>query len=148
MATQALARSGFLLAIASIVSCSSGNSAAISTPVSATPTPPPVSSPAPRSTPNTLSGIVYESTGAGPVAIAGVEVYCDGCGSPEGHTFANTGSDGRYSFSWTYDGLVPLLVRKDGYSVVSSSHTFPDGTGTRVATVNGDTQFDIQLSRR
>jgi len=148
MTTQALARSAFLLAVASIVSCSSGNSVPTSTPVSATPIPPPVSSPAPRSAPNTLSGIVYESTGAGRVAIAGVEVYCDGCGSPDGHTFANTGSDGRYSFSWTYDGLVPLLVRKAGYSVVGSSREFPDGTGTRVATVNGDTQFDIQLSPR
>ena len=147
MSIQALARSGIFIAAASIVSCSS-NSVAISTPVSATPIPPPVSSPVPRPAPNTLSGIVYESTGAGRVAIAGVEVYCDSCGSPDGHTFANTASDGRYSFSWTYDGLVPLLVRKAGYSVVGSSREFPDGTGTRVATVNGDTQFDIQLSPR
>lgn len=146
MITQPLAPLGLLLAVASIVSCT-GAYVPVSNPVSPTSVPP-VSSPAPRSAPNTLSGIVYESTAAGPVAISGVEVYCDGCGSPDGHTFANTGSDGRYSFSWTYDGLVPLLVRKDGYAVVGASQTFPDGTGTRVATVNGDTQFDIQLSRR
>ena len=147
MTTGALARSGFLLAAASIVSCS-GKSVAISTPVSATPIPPPVSAPAAVSSPNTLRGIVFESTAAGRVAVAGVEVYCDGCGSPTGHTFAYTDTTGGYSFSWAFDGVVPLLVRKDGYSVVGASGTFPDGTGVRNATVRGDTQFDIELARR
>jgi hypothetical protein len=148
MTTQALARSGFLLAVASIVSCSSGNSVPTSTPVSATPVPPPVSAPVPASSPHTLRGIVFESTAAGRVAVAGVEVYCDGCGSPTGHTFAYTETDGSYSFSWAFDGAIPLLVRKEGYSVLGASGTFPDGTGIRIVTIRGDTQFDIELARR
>jgi hypothetical protein len=146
MTTQALARCGILLAAASTVSCS--NSDTFSTPVSATPIPPPVSAPAPVPTPNTLRGIVFESTAAGRVAVAGVQVYCDSCGSPDGHTFAYTETDGSYSFSWAFDGVVPLLVKKDGYSVLAASSTFPDGTGVRLATVRGDTQFDIELARR
>ena len=148
MTTQTLTRSGLLLAVASIVSCSGGNPVGLSTPVSATPIPPPISAPAPAATPNTLRGIVFESTAAGRVAVAGVEVYCDGCGSPDGHTFVYTATDGTYSFSWTYDGVVPLLVRKDGYSVLGASRSFPDGTGVRNALVIGDTQFDIELARR
>ena len=91
---------------------------------------------------------MFETTAAGRVAVAGVEVYCDGCGSPNGHTFAYTATDGSYSFAWTYDGVVPLLVRKDGYSVLGALRIFPDGTGVRNALVIGDTQFDIELSRR
>ena len=148
MTSRALAHSGFLLAVASIVSCSSGNSVRISTPVSATPIPPPVSAPAPAATSNTLRGIVFESKDAGRVAVPGVEVYCDACGSPSGHTFAYTDTDGSYSFSWTYDGVLSVLVRKDGYAVVGATRTHPDGTGERSVRVIGDTQFDIELARR
>lgn len=148
MTTQTLTRSGLVLALASIINCSSGNSVPFSTPVSATPIPPPVSAPPTVAAPNTLRGIVFESTAAGRIAVAGVQVYCDSCGSPVGHTFAYTEADGSYSFSWAYNGVVPLLVKKDGYSVLGASNNFPDGTGVRNATVFGDTQFDIELARR
>ena len=96
----------------------------------------------------TLSGIVYELSSSGRVPIEGVEVYCDGCGSEVGHTFAYTNASGFYSFGWAYNGVIPLLVRKTGYQVVNPGGTFPDGTGTRHATVNGDTTFDIQVAPR
>ena len=47
----------------------------------------------------TLSGIVYEMTSSGRVPIEGVEVYCDGCGSEFGHTFAYTDASGFYSLA-------------------------------------------------
>ena len=97
--------------------------------------------------PHTLSGVVSEVTPAGLVPVEGVEVYCDACGE-FGHTFAHTDTLGSYSFSLVYNGVTPLLIRKEGYAVVDPSGTFPDGAGRRNATVNGDTRFDIQLVRR
>lgn len=88
-----------------------------------------------------LSGVVFERTPTGTAPIEGVEVYCDGCGSPYGHTFAYTGADGFYSFSYTYSGTNPLLIRKAGYGPVQGSQSgYP--------MVNGDTRFDIELARR
>jgi len=90
----------------------------------------------------TLSGIVYETTPAGRVSVPEVEVYCDSCGSPDGHTFATTDSDGAYRFEWSMNGATPLYVRKAGYRLAA-------GTGAQViATVNGDTRFDIELVRQ
>jgi hypothetical protein len=144
MASRILARAMFLLALASFVGCSDG----VATPVSATPVVPTVSTPAAPPTANVLSGIVFESTATGRTPVAGVEVYCDACGSPNGHTFAYSDAAGAYSFSWTYDGQVPLLIRKDGYSVSGATAGFPEGTGRHVVTVRGDTRFDIELVRR
>ena len=93
----------------------------------------------------TLSGVAFEMTSAGRVALEGVEVYCDGCGSPVGHTFAYTDKDGFYTFSWVQEGAMPLLVSKAGYDVLNTVGTFP---GQVVATVKGDTRFDVQLARR
>ncbi|MGH9174198.1 MAG: hypothetical protein ACRD1H_07560 [Vicinamibacterales bacterium] len=47
-----------------------------------------------------------------------------------------------------YDGITPLLVTKAGYDVIDSARTYPDGTGTRNAIVDGDTRFDILIVRR
>src|SRR5205823_3758315 len=63
----------------------------------------------------TLSGVVFERTPTGTAPIEGVEVYCDGCGSPSGHTSAYTAADGIYSFAYTFSGTNPLLIRKAGY---------------------------------
>ena len=63
----------------------------------------------------TLSGVVFERTPTGTEPIEGVEVYCDGCGSPYGHTFSYTDAQGFYSFLCTFSGTNPLLVRKAGY---------------------------------
>jgi len=93
----------------------------------------------------TLSGVTYELTAAGQAPLEGVEVYCDGCGSPVGHTFAVTDRNGVYSFSWALNGPTPLMVRKDGYRVVNGAAPHPDIV---VAPVKGDTRFDIELARR
>ena len=45
----------------------------------------------------------------------------------------------------TQNGATPLLVGKAGYEVVGQ---VPNEYGAIVATVNGDTQFDIELARR
>lgn len=118
------------------------------TPLSATPVPVLTVTPAQPRLPHTLSGVVFEATASGRAAVEGVEVYCDNCGSPDGHTLVYTGGDGRYSFAWAYDGGIPLQIKKDGYSVAGASQTFPDGRGVRVAQVNGDTTFDIEIVRR
>jgi hypothetical protein len=87
--------------------------------------------------------VVFERTPTGTAPIEGVEVYCDGCGSPYGHTFANTDADGFYSFPYTYSGTNPLLIRKAGYGDPAGQ-----APGTRAPMVNGDTRFDIELVRR
>jgi hypothetical protein len=94
-----------------------------------------------------LSGTVFEMTEQGRRPIAGVSVYCDSCGDPLGHTFAETRADGAYSFSWTFNGPTALIVHKDGFRLAGN---VPDGPveGWIVATVNGDTRFDIEIARR
>jgi hypothetical protein len=94
----------------------------------------------------TLSGVVYEETPNGRVPVEGVEIYCDACGSEVGHTYVHTDTNGSYSLAWSYNGIYPLLVRKEGYAVLNPSGVnSPNGIN---ATVNGDTRFDIQLVRR
>jgi len=109
----------------------------------------PVAGPAPpAATPvvtYTLSGTIFEVTPTGRVPIQGVGVYCDGCGGPEGHTQTYTDADGLYSFEWSRNGATPLLVGKAGYDVVGQ---VLNAYGAIVATVNGDTRFDIELARR
>ena len=90
----------------------------------------------------TLSGVVYEVTEAGRMPVEGVSVYCDSCGSPEGHTFSPSDENGYYSFGWTSNGATTLWVRKDGYRLAGST------TEWITATVSGDTRFDIELIRR
>jgi len=93
----------------------------------------------------TLSGMVFETTAAGQTPVEGVEIYCDSCGSPDGHTFVYTDATGFYSLSWTMNGSHSLLIRKTGFEVVG-----PNGEprGTIHATVRGDTRLDIELVRR
>lgn len=100
-----------------------------------------------RSGPYTLSGMVFEMTAEGRVPVEGVSVYCDSCGSPEGHTFADTDNEGLYSFGWAQPGEVALIVRKDGYGLGSPVRNGPL-EGWIVAIINGDTRFDIELVRR
>lgn len=95
----------------------------------------------------TLSGVVFEITPAGQVPIEGVEVYCDSCGSPDGHTFVYTDANGFYSLSWTLNGVHPLFVRKVGYEIFDPTGKLRDALGRIGATVRGDTRFDIQLAR-
>jgi hypothetical protein len=74
-------------------------------------------------------------------------VYCDSC-SDGGHAFANTDSQGFYSFPAVYSGRTALLVTKPGYAVVDPVRTLPGGTAETFVTVNGDTRFDIEVVRR
>jgi hypothetical protein len=105
-------------------------------------TPPaPAPAPAPVVT-YTLFGTIFEITPTGRVPIEGVGVYCDGCGSPVGHTQTYTDADGLYSLAWSPNGPTPLLVGKAGYDVVGKANQ------SIVAMVNGDTRFDIELARR
>ena len=109
--------------------------------------PAPVPPPAPPAT-YTLSGVVFELTAAGRVPAEGVQLYCDSCGSPDGHTLTSSDANGFYGFSWARNGVHPLLVWKDGYEVIDPARTLADGTGVKNATVDGDTRFDIQIVRR
>lgn len=109
-----------------------------------TPTPTPTPSPTPAVT-YILSGVVFEMTAEGRVPIEGVEVYCDSCGSPVGHTFVSTDPNGSYSLSWAANGVHPLYVTKAGYQMFDPAGVVRD---TIDAAVHGDTQFDIELVRR
>jgi hypothetical protein len=74
-------------------------------------------------------------------------VYCDACGSPEGHTSVDTDADGAYSFSWADNGPMSLIVRKEGYELAAGSPPGPVKDSVMV-TVDGDTRFDVELVRR
>ena len=102
--------------------------------------PPPIA--APPGMTYTLFGTIFEVTSTGRTPIEGAGLYCDGCGSPVGHTSTYTDADGFYSFAWSPNGPVPLFVGKDGYDVVGNPKQ------PIVATVNGDTRFDIEFVRR
>ena len=80
--------------------------------------------------------------------VAGVDLYCDSCGSPEGHTFTTSDTNGFYSFEWVNNGVHPLIVWKDGYQVVDPEGMLADGRQMKYATVAGDTQFEIHVVRR
>jgi hypothetical protein len=97
----------------------------------------------------TLSGVAFERTPTGTAPIGDVEVYCDGCGSPYGHTAVYTDATGFYSLSYAYSGTNHLLIRKDGYGDPAGQPAGPvQGYLSRQAMVNGDTTFDIELDRR
>jgi hypothetical protein len=103
--------------------------------------------PAAQNGPYILSGVVFEVTNIGRMPVEGVSVYCDSCGDPLGHTWADTDANGFYSFSWTANGQMPLIVKKEGYQLAGGLPTGPVKIGI-VATVNGNTRFDIELVRR
>jgi len=97
---------------------------------------------------NTLSGVVFEATAGGRVPIEGVEIYCDSCGSPDGHTLVYTDANGAYRLDWTPNGDNPLFVTKAGYEILDPNGTLRDRYGRITATVHGDTRFDIELVRK
>jgi hypothetical protein len=95
-----------------------------------------------------LSGVVFEITDAGRVPLEGVELYCDSCGSADGHTYVHTNADDFYSLEWTANGVHRLFVSKAGYQIFDPTGTLLDAIGRIGATVRGDTAFDVQLVRR
>jgi hypothetical protein len=119
------------------------------------PTPLPAPTPAPAATLYALSGVVYEITSAGQTPVEGVEVYCDPCGPPEGHSSRTTGANGVYSFEGRgglYAGGVLLFVAKRGYVLPNQRDmSGPNGDswmGSVSVTVTGDTRHDIQIIRK
>jgi hypothetical protein len=95
----------------------------------------------------TLSGVVSELGPAGPIPVEGVQLYCDSCGSPDGHTFTSTDATGFYRFAWTPAGVHPVQVWKEGYELVDASAVIA-GTAVATAVVKGDTALDIRVARR
>ena len=93
----------------------------------------------------TLSGMAYELTSAGRVPIAGIVLYCDGCGSPVGHTFVTTDAEGLYSFSYVLAGVTEVQV--DGqrdYQYVGPNL----GRYAVQIQTPGDTRFDFEFARK
>ena len=89
-----------------------------------------------------LSGVAFETINGKRVPLEAVEVYCGGCGSPDGHTFVYTDASGFYNLSWVL-GPTELVVTKAGYRLADDSR----GDSTTSPTVNSDTRFDIELVR-
>jgi hypothetical protein len=84
------------------------------------------------------------------VPIAGVELYCESCIPPDGHTFRFTDANGRYSFTGTTSGthLVQVATAR-GYTLRRPDRAGPTGwVGGVNAVVSGDTVFDIELVRQ
>jgi hypothetical protein len=96
----------------------------------------------------TLSGLAYEITAAGRVPLAGIVLYCDGCGSPVGHTVVTTDAEGLYRFAWVPPGITELMVEgKEGYAYVGPASQFNGWSIVSIRTP-GDTRFDFEFVRR
>lgn len=116
----------------------------------ATPTPPP-----PAATLYTLAGVVFEVTSAGNVPVEGVEVYCEPCGPPDGHSLRQTGAEGVYSFDGAGGvaaGRIQMLVAKRGYVLPNQPDmSGPDGLGwmgSVTVPVSGETRFNIEIIKK
>ena len=95
-----------------------------------------------------LSGVAFEVTPAGNVPLDDVQVYCDSCGFPDGHSWRHTDDKGEYSFNEVFNGPNSLMVSKAGYKLPKPVQTYRDGANSILAIVNGDTRFDIELVRQ
>ena len=139
-----------------VVACGSDDTTPIPTapppppPSPATPTPPPA-----PPTLYTLAGVVFEVTSTGNVPIGGVEVYCEPCGPPDGHSSRMTGADGVYSFDGgggVASGHIQMLVAKRGYVLPNQPDmSGPSGDGwmgSVTVPVTGDTRFNIEIIRK
>jgi hypothetical protein len=114
-----------------------------------------------------LSGVVYEMTPTGRVPIAGVRVT-DYFHVHRAHSGV-TNSQGFFSFGsvwvcpcswapWVDGGITSIWVDKDGYEAPAGqpASVFERGLDPNVrrdlrlrdVTINGDTQFDIELVKR
>ena len=126
-------------------------------PLPVAPTPPQAPQPAPAPQPPatvyyTVSGIVYEETSAGKVPVAGVDVYCDSCDPPLGHSLQVTDAKGAFKFAQVPKGVIPLLVAKPGYVLPNQpDQSGADGLGWMGqlgVVVDGDTLHDIQIAKK
>jgi hypothetical protein len=113
------------------------------------PTAPTTTSP-PAVVGGTLSGVVFETVAAARVPVAGVDVYCDACGPPLGHTLTRTDSNGVYELMGAPAGTTRVLLSKSGFRLPQPAWTGPGGIGWMGGVdvrVNGDTRFDIEIIR-
>jgi len=102
-----------------------------------------------------LSGVVFEGTSAGNAPVEGVEVYCEPCGPPDGHSARYTAADGAYSFDGAggvATGRIELLLAKRGYILPNQPDlSGPSGNswmGKVSVTVTGVTHYDIQIIQK
>jgi hypothetical protein len=102
-----------------------------------------------------LSGVVFEVTSAGNTPVEGVEVYCEPCGPPDGHSARYTAADGVYSFDGAggvATGRIELLLAKRGYILPNQPDlSGPSGNswmGRVSVTVTGVTRYDIQIIQK
>jgi len=94
----------------------------------------------------TLAGTVYELAPTGRLPIEGVLLYCDSCGSAQGHTFVTTDVNGLYRFTWVSNGTTAIqLYGKEGYRYAGPPEH--ERSGIPIPT-NGNTVFDIEFIRR
>jgi hypothetical protein len=148
-----------LMVAALVVGCSDGTarnpiltSPPPQTPLAPTPTP----TPQPPAQIYSVSGVVFEVTSAGNTPAEGVEVYCEPCGPPLGHSGRFTDRQGRFSFDGEAGGMLAgvldLYLAKQGYVLPDQpDESGPNGLGwmgkLRV-TVTGNTHFNIQIVRK
>src|SRR5829696_5802334 len=124
-------------------------------PPPAAPPPPPPPTPSPEIL-YSLSGVVFEQTATGRVPVENVEVYCDPCGRPGGHSFRLTDAQGAYSFDGPQGGVAigthEMLLAKPGFVLPGQAdQSGANGLGwmggVRV-TITGDTRLDVQVARK
>ena len=102
----------------------------------------------------TLSGVVFEVTSVGRTPVPGVEVYCEPCGPPDGHSARFTDALGAYSFDGpggVARGTIQMMLAKQGYGLPNQpeqSGTMGGWMGITVVTVQGDTRHDIEITRK
>jgi len=99
---------------------------------------------------HTLSGVVFELTPDGRAVVADVEVYCESCDPPLGHSMTKTDAAGGYHFNQAEDGSHLVLLSKPGYRLPRPDWTGAGGIGWMGginAHVAGDTRFDIEIVR-
>lgn len=116
------------------------------------PTPPRAPNPVPPAPSYyTLSGVVFEETSAGKVPVANVDVYCEECTPPEGHSLTSTDVAGAYGFAEVPSGTIRILLSKPGYILPNQpDQSGPDGLGWMGwvnAVVSGNTRLDIRIAR-
>ena len=85
----------------------------------------------------TLSGFVFEIAQGVKVPIERAWVYCERCGE-ETHAGMYTDKQGFYSFKGVWGYAFPIRVTKDDYH----------DRGLRSLTLDGNTQFDVELERK
>jgi len=98
-----------------------------------------------------LSGVVFEIVAGARFPVAAVEVYCDACGPPLGHTLTSSDSNGVYELKDVPPGPTRVLLSKPGFMLPRPAWLGPGGIGWMGGIdviVNGDTRYDIEIVRQ